>query len=252
MPQDILKSQSTAGFRRVPFIAVDKDAPQTRLRWSDMGIGAGGSFTIKISKNGTAPATPAGTTITEIDSAHIAAIANGAGYWQGNAADFDTPGFLLLWIGSSGGAKIMEPREIHIEVNEVDAKNAIRGMAGTALPNVAAGGAGGIFIRGTGAGEINQSSNGTIDVNVVGGAFLDTLQDIVGLLHENSMIDNVSYADGNLIVSARKRQFADQTALNAASPGSPNGTDGEIARWTVTAVDGGSGQFTSWKQERTL
>ncbi len=40
-----------------------------------------------------------------------------------------------------------------------------RGLAGTALPNAAAEAAGGLFTRGTGAGQINQAANGQIDAN---------------------------------------------------------------------------------------
>jgi hypothetical protein len=41
-----------------------------------------------------------------------------------------------------------------------------RGLAGTALPNAAAEAAGGLYTRGTGAGQINQETNGRVDVNV--------------------------------------------------------------------------------------
>lgn len=40
----------------------------------------------------------------------------------------------------------------------------------TALPNAAAAASGGLFIRGTGAGAINQNANGQVDVNVVNAA----------------------------------------------------------------------------------
>jgi hypothetical protein len=41
-----------------------------------------------------------------------------------------------------------------------------RGLAGTALPAAAAEAAGGLYTRGTGAGQINQDTNGRVDVNV--------------------------------------------------------------------------------------
>ena len=44
--------------------------------------------------------------------------------------------------------------------------SATRGLAGTALPAVAAEAAGGLYTRGTGAGQINQPANGSIDSNV--------------------------------------------------------------------------------------
>lgn len=42
-----------------------------------------------------------------------------------------------------------------------------RGLTGTALPAIAAASAGGLYIRGTGAGAINQAANGQIDTNPV-------------------------------------------------------------------------------------
>jgi hypothetical protein len=48
----------------------------------------------------------------------------------------------------------------------VAAYSTTRGTAGTALPAVAAETAGGLFTLGGGAGQVNQESNGTIDVNV--------------------------------------------------------------------------------------
>ena len=47
-----------------------------------------------------------------------------------------------------------------------DSYSATRGFTGTAVPAVAAAGSGGLFTRGTGAGQINQSTNGQIDVDV--------------------------------------------------------------------------------------
>jgi hypothetical protein len=46
------------------------------------------------------------------------------------------------------------------------AYSATRGLAGTALPNAAAEAAGGLYTRGTGAGQVNQDANGRVDVNV--------------------------------------------------------------------------------------
>ena len=42
-----------------------------------------------------------------------------------------------------------------------------RGLAGTALPDAAAEAAGGLFTRGSGAGQINQPANGQVDANLV-------------------------------------------------------------------------------------
>lgn len=55
--------------------------------------------------------------------------------------------------------------DLEIELTGWDNQDGVRGGM-TALPNVAAEGAGGLFTRGTGAGQIQQSANGRIDVNV--------------------------------------------------------------------------------------
>lgn len=47
------------------------------------------------------------------------------------------------------------------------AYSATRGLGGTALPNAAAEAAGGLYTRGTGAGQINQAANGQVDTNPV-------------------------------------------------------------------------------------
>lgn len=52
-----------------------------------------------------------------------------------------------------------------VRLVDVDLEDTVR-MGMTALPNAAAAAAGGLFTRGTGAGQINQSANGQVDVNV--------------------------------------------------------------------------------------
>lgn len=65
------------------------------------------------------------------------------------------------------GATNMAPLPIEVLLTGVDDQDAVRGGM-TALPNAAAAASGGLFTRGTGAGQINQAANGQIDVNVVG------------------------------------------------------------------------------------
>ena len=63
------------------------------------------------------------------------------------------------------GATNMAPVVAEIEVVNVNKFDSVRyGM--TALPNAAAEAAGGLYTRGTGAGQINQPANGLVDVNV--------------------------------------------------------------------------------------
>jgi len=64
------------------------------------------------------------------------------------------------------GATNMEPSVIEFALEAVNAQDAVR-MGLTALPNANAEAAGGLYTRGTGAGQINQPANGMADVNVV-------------------------------------------------------------------------------------
>lgn len=62
------------------------------------------------------------------------------------------------------GAADMAPVLLEIQLTDVNLHDPVRGGM-TALPNAAAEAAGGLFTRGTGAGQINQAANGLIDVN---------------------------------------------------------------------------------------
>lgn len=70
------------------------------------------------------------------------------------------------------GATNMAQTPIEIQLVAYDPQDSVRqGM--TALPNAAAEAAGGLYTRGTGAGQINQDANGRVDTNVktwIGGA----------------------------------------------------------------------------------
>lgn len=64
------------------------------------------------------------------------------------------------------GAASMEPCMLEYQLTSVNLQDSVRaGM--TALPNAAAEAAGGLFTRGTGAGQINQETNGRVDTNLV-------------------------------------------------------------------------------------
>lgn len=64
------------------------------------------------------------------------------------------------------GATNMAPLPLEIELTATNNQDAVRGGM-SALPNAAAEAAGGLYTRGTGAGQINQPANGMIDGNVV-------------------------------------------------------------------------------------
>lgn len=84
---------------------------------------------------------------------------------------FDIPNAYLTGAFSSviffRGAANMVPIVLEIEMTNLDLQDAVRAGL-TALPNAAAAAAGGLFTRGTGAGQINQAANGQIDTNIVG------------------------------------------------------------------------------------
>lgn len=58
------------------------------------------------------------------------------------------------------------PVHLIVELVDYNSQDAVR-LGLTALPNAAAEAAGGLFTRGTGAGQINQADNGQIDANTV-------------------------------------------------------------------------------------
>jgi len=73
------------------------------------------------------------------------------------------------------GATNMAPVLLEIQLTNVDFNDSVRAGL-TALPNAAAEAAGGLYTRGSGAGQINQPANGNVDINVVkvDGTALDT------------------------------------------------------------------------------
>lgn len=90
----------------------------------------------------------------------------------GASINNDTEGFgwftgvatgVLPWRGPVIGFRASGLNDLLID----SAYSATRGLAGTALPNAAAEAAGGLFTRGTGAGQINQDANGRVDTRAV-------------------------------------------------------------------------------------
>lgn len=80
----------------------------------------------------------------------------------------NTLGDFALHITATGA----DPTDVIMQIVSFDTQDAVR-MGLTALPNAAAEASGGLYTRGTGAGQINQDANGRIDANVktwIGGA----------------------------------------------------------------------------------
>lgn len=111
------------------------------------------SPTVTISKNGGSFASPSGA-VTEVG--------NGLYKVAGNATDSNTVG--ELWIHATGTGA--DPTDTSYTIVAYDPFDSVR-LGLTALPNAAAESAGGLYTRGSGAGQINQSANGQIDSNAV-------------------------------------------------------------------------------------
>lgn len=109
--------------------------------------------TVIISKNGAAFGAPAGA---------VSEVANGWYKVAANATDSNTLGEIALHATGTGA----DPFDgIVAEIVAFDPQDATR-FGLSALPNAAAQAAGGLYTRGTGAGQINQTNNGEIDANV--------------------------------------------------------------------------------------
>lgn len=107
--------------------------------WTDQG--AAGIYTIEIPASG---------------GASINNDTEGFGWFTGSATG------ILPWRGPVCGFRAAGLNDKLID----SAYDATRGLAGTALPGAAAEAAGGLYTRGSGAGQINQQANGQIDGNI--------------------------------------------------------------------------------------
>lgn len=146
--QMIKVSEGTAARRRIFFTMVDSTDLHTRK--------TGVTVTVRITKNGAADAASAGT-VTEVGSTNM----QGLYYYECTSGELDTVGTFV--IKATGTA--CEPREVAVQVVSFDPYDAVRAGL-TALPNANAEAAGGIYTRGSGAGQINQTINGFANVDV--------------------------------------------------------------------------------------
>jgi len=146
--QLLQQSEATAAQRRVFLRLVDVTD----------GITAetGQTGTIRLSKNGGTDA-PSTNSLVEVDATDQP----GRYYVELTATELDTVGVLAY------SYKDAATTQFHGEVQIVpwDPYDATR-MGITALPNANAEAAGGLYTRGTGAGQINQQGNGRIDTDV--------------------------------------------------------------------------------------
>lgn len=92
---------------------------------------------------------------------------------------------------------------------------------------------------------LNLTATTIKDVTDVESALRDYAERILGLLHENTLVDggagvpNAVHSGGKL-TSARIRRFSDAATLAAATAGAADGADGEDFRWTLTSTYSGS------------
>ena len=93
------------------------------------------------------------------------------------------------------GATGMVQVSAEIQLVTFDPQDSVR-MGMTALPNAAAEAAGGLFTRGTGAGQINQDANGRIDVNLKAAAGTNVTLDANNVLNVST-----KYLGGTLLTA---------------------------------------------------
>lgn len=270
----ILLSEATAGRRKVNFFAtdsVDGVSPKTGLSFSGSDLQVrkcGGSY---------ANAANSGTVADRGDGEYELELSSG---------EVDTFGIVSLKLEKSGVVTRLWSIAQVIAINIYDTVRA--GL--TALPNAAAEAAGGLYTRGTGAGQINQDANGRIDAraaaistgainaasiatdaaekiadfvwdelltgHVAAGSFGRAIGVALGLMHHNARIDggagaaNVVFTSG-VLTAARVRVFASAAAANAATAGAADGADGEVYRFAIVATETG-GLMGNYKLTQTL
>lgn len=120
-------------------------------------------------------------TITEISLSDLSGTGtdHGDGGWEEISPNmpgwyrFDIPDAAVATGARSCGISLVDAASndiaqvtIEIQLTDVDLEDSVRGGM-TALPNAAAEAAGGLYTRGSGAGQINQNANGQVDTRAV-------------------------------------------------------------------------------------
>lgn len=142
---------------------------------------------------------------------------------------------------------------------ELQLADPVRGVGSpTALPNAAAEAAGGLYTRGTGAGQINQANNGQIDVNTVRfGGTTQTARDIgasvllspgtgAGQLDITSGIPkaNVTQFGGVAGAFTSGRPEVNMTHAAGTAWGSGGITSGSLSAGAIAAIQSGLSTLT--------
>lgn len=184
------------------------------------------SPTVTISKNGGSFASPSGA-VTEVG--------NGLYKVAGNATDSNTVG--ELWIHATGTAA--DPTDTSYTIVAYDPFDAVR-LGLTALPNAAAEAAGGLYTRGSGAGQINQPANGQIDANAVKvSGTTQTARDLGAsvLLSPGTGTGQVSLSSGQVTASSVSGN------VSGSVLGSVNGVTGNVTGSVGSVVGHVSGNL---------
>lgn len=133
----------------------------TRAFFMVASSGSGAHFTGKASASPSVSLSKAGGTFAAAGGT-VTELANGWYKIALTTTDTNTLGDLAYRITGTGA----DTTDFTDQVVAVNVEDAVR-FGLSALPNAAAEAAGGLYTRGTGAGQINQPGNGRIDVNLV-------------------------------------------------------------------------------------
>lgn len=152
----------------------------------------------------------------EIPAAAGASINNdteGFGWFTGLATG------VLPWRGPVIGFRAAGLNDAMVE----SAYSTTRGLAGTALPAVAAEGAGGLYTRGAGAGQIAQSNNGRIDADVksIANALIAAATFAAGAIDAAAIATNAFDADAlaaDAVTEIWAKACVEPAAVVAAAP----------------------------------
>lgn len=155
------------------------------------------------------------------------------------------------------GATGMVQCDVEIPLTGMNLNDSVRGGM-TALPNAAAEAAGGLYTRGTGAGQINQPANGQIDANAVKvGGTTQTGRDLGAsvLLSPGTGTGQVSLSSGAVTVGTNNdktgyglaaAQTCNITGNLSGSVGSVTGAVGSVAGNVAGNVVGSVGSVASF------
>ena len=128
---------------------------------------ATGGLDLRYRREGAATVTLTESDLSALTDAHAdgGMLHIGAGYYRVDIPDaaFSTGANGVLIFGTATDMVVIG---CYIELVAINVQDGVRAGL-TALPNAAAEAAGGLYTRGTGAGQINQAANGQVDVNAV-------------------------------------------------------------------------------------